>query len=173
MARDILKTLKAEHDALRDLFEELKGTTDRAEKTRTSLLEKIEMQLIPHAKWEEQVFYPAFRDRADRDGQQTYAEALTEHHAVEQTVIPEVHAADVDTPEFAGRTKVFGELIDHHATEEEKTMFKMARELFSAEERAQLDEEYEAWKDSDAAANVIAAEKAKAGVKGAVKSLTH
>jgi hemerythrin-like domain-containing protein len=173
MARDILKTLKAEHDALRDLFEELKGTTDRAEKTRTSLLEKIEMQLIPHAKWEEQVFYPAFRDRADRDGQQTYAEALTEHHAVEQTVIPEVHAAEVDTPEFAGRTKVFGELIDHHATEEEKTMFKMARELFSAEERAQLDEEYEEWKNSDAAANVIAAEKAKAGVKGTVKSLTH
>jgi hemerythrin-like domain-containing protein len=173
MARDILKTLKTEHDALRELFEQMKATTDRAEKTRTTLLEKIEMQLIPHAKWEEEVFYPAFRERADRDGQQTFAEAMAEHHAVENSVIPEVHAADVDTPDFAGRTKVFGELIDHHASEEEKTMFRMARELFSAEERAQLDEEYEAWKASDAAANVIAAEKAKAGVKGVVKSLTH
>lgn len=173
MARDILKTLKTEHDALRELFEQMKATTDRAEKTRTTLLEKIEMQLIPHAKWEEEVFYPAFRERADRDGQQAFAEAMAEHHAVENSVIPEVHAADVDTPDFAGRTKVFGELIDHHASEEEKTMFRMARELFSTEERAQLDEEYEAWKASDAAANVIAAEKAKAGVKGVVKSLTH
>ncbi|MDG2517939.1 hemerythrin domain-containing protein [Lysobacter soli] len=173
MARDILKTLKAEHDELRELFAELKETTDRGVKKREGLLEKIEASLLPHAKWEEKVFYPAFKERADRDGIQTYAEALTEHHAVENTVIPEVHAADPGTPEFAGRTKVFGEFIDHHAKEEEKTMFKMARELFTAEERAQLDEDYEEWKQSDAATALIAGEKAKAGVKGAVKSMTQ
>jgi hemerythrin-like domain-containing protein len=171
MARDILKTLQEEHDTLRKLFEEMKGTTDRAEKTREKLLETIEQNLLPHAKWEEQVFYPAFKERADRDGLQTHAEALAEHHAVENSVIPEVHAADVQTPEFAGRVKVFGEFIDHHAKEEEKTMFKMARELFSADERAQMDEDYETWKASDAAANLIIAEKAKAGIKGAVKSV--
>lgn len=173
MARDILKTLKAEHDVLRGLFAELKDTTDRGVKTRQTLLEKIEGALIPHAKWEEEVFYPAFKERADRDGQQVYAEALTEHHAVEHTVIPEVHAAAPGTPEFAGRTKVFGELIDHHATEEENTMFKMARTLFDAQERAQLDEDYEAWKKSPAALAAMAGEKAKAAVKGAVKSMTQ
>ena len=173
MARDILQTLKAEHDALRGLFDELKGTTDRGVKTRASLLENIEANLIPHAKWEEKVFYPAFKERADRDGLQTHAEALAEHHAVEHSVIPEVHAADPGTPEFAGRTKVFGEFIDHHAKEEEKTMFKMAREMFSAEERAQMDEDYATWKQSDTAANMVAAEKAKTGLKGAVKSLVQ
>lgn len=171
MARDILKTLKEEHDALRELFASLKETTDRAEKKREDLLERIEAQLIPHAKWEEEVFYPAFQERADRDGQQTYYEALTEHHAVEQTVIPEVHAADYGTPEFAGRTKVFGEFIEHHAKEEERTMFRMARELFSTDERAQLDEEYETWKQSASAENLLVAEKAKAGLKGTMKSL--
>lgn len=164
MKRDILKTLKAEHDVVRGLFDEIKGTTDRAEKGRTQLLEQIEANLIPHAKWEEQVFYPAFKQRADRDGLQTHAEAVAEHRAVEETVIPDVHAADVTTPEFAGRVKVFGELIDHHASEEEKTMFKMARELFSAEELAQLDEDYEQWKATEAPA-VVAEEKEKALAK--------
>ena len=173
MARDILKTLQEEHDTLRKLFEEMKGTTDRAEKTREKLLETIEQNLLPHAKWEEQVFYPAFKERADRDGLQTHAEALAEHHAVENSVIPEVHAADVQTPEFAGRVKVFGEFIDHHAKEEEKTMFKMARELFTAEELAQMDEDYETWKGSDSAANLVFAEQAKAGLKGAVKALVQ
>jgi hemerythrin-like domain-containing protein len=173
MARDILKTLQAEHDTLRGLFEDMKGTTDRAKKTRADLLEQIEANLIPHAKWEETVFYPAFKERADRDGLQTHAEALAEHHAVENSVIPEVHAADTDSPEFAGRAKVFAEFVDHHAKEEEKTMFKMAREMFSAEERAQMDEDYETWKHSPAAENVLAAEKAKAELKGAVKSITH
>ena len=171
--RDILKTLKDEHDSLRALFEEMKGTSDRAEKKRTELLNTIEEGLLPHAKWEEKVFYPAFKERADRDGLQTHAEALAEHHAVENSVIPEVHAADVASPEFAGRVKVFGEFIDHHAKEEEKTMFKMARELFSAEERSQMDEDYESWKHSDAAAGLVAAERTKVGLKGAVKSLTQ
>ncbi len=171
MARDILKTLKAEHDALHALFADLEETTDRGVKTRADLLGRIEASLIPHAKWEEKVFYPAFKQRADRDGLKTHAEALAEHHAVENSVIPEVHAADPGTPEFAGRTKVFGEFIDHHAKEEEKTMFKMARELFSVEERSQFDEQYEAWKQSDEASSLVAAEKAKASFKGAVKSL--
>ena len=162
MARDILKTLKGEHDELRRLFEEMNSTTDRARKTRTDLLEQIEAGLMPHAKWEEQVFYPEFKKRADRDGLKTHAEAVTEHHAVEQAVIPEVKAADVETPEFAGRVKVFGEQIDHHAKEEEKTMFKMARELFTAEERAELDEQYEAWKASDEGMKAVAAARAQA-----------
>lgn len=171
MTRDILKTLKAEHDALRGLFDELKQTTDRAIKTREGLLEQIEDALIPHAKWEEKVFYPAFKERADRDGIQTHSEALAEHHAVEKSVLPEVHAADPGTPEFAGRTKVFGEFIDHHAKEEENTMFKMAREMFSVEERAQLDDDYEIWKQSGAALGLVAAEKAKASLKGVAKSV--
>lgn len=148
MARDILKTLKAEHDEIRGLFDKLNDTTDRAIKTRGELLAKIDEGLLPHAKWEEKVFYPAFAERAERDGLKTHAEAVEEHRAVEMTVMPDVHAADVGTPRFAGRAKVFGEFVEHHAKEEEKTMFKMARQLFSAEERAALDEQYEAWKQS-------------------------
>ena len=45
--RDILKTLKSEHDDLRGLFDEMNATTDRAEKGRTELLQKIEANLIP------------------------------------------------------------------------------------------------------------------------------
>lgn len=172
MARDILKTLADEHDEVRSLFDKLKDTTDRARKTRGDLVDEIEDKLLPHAKWEELVFYPAFKDRADRDGLQTHAEAVEEHRAVELTVIPDLHAADTDTPEFAGRAKVFAEFVDHHAKEEEKTMFKMARKLFSADERARLDEQYEAWKKSPAAGSAVAAVKAKADLKAAARSLS-
>lgn len=170
MARDILKTLKDEHADVRAMFEKMNDTTDRAVKTRAELLEQIEASLIPHAKWEEEVFYPAFKERADRDGLKTHAEALAEHHAVENSVIPEVHAADPGSPEFAGRAKVFAEFVDHHAKEEEKTMFKMARELFSAEERAQMDEQYEAWKNSPAAAEALMAEKAKSSASPSLRA---
>lgn len=145
---DILKTLRAEHDALRSLFDDMKQTTDRAAKKRGDILGKILDGLVPHAKWEETVFYPEFQKRVDRDGLQTHAEAVEEHRAVEMRVIPDVLKSERTTPEFAGRAKVFGELIDHHASEEESTMFKMARKVFSADELAQLDGDYSAWKSS-------------------------
>jgi hemerythrin-like domain-containing protein len=156
MPRDILKTLSDEHDEIRGLFEKLNDTTDRAAKTRTELLARIDEGLLPHAKWEEKVFYPAFAARAERDGLKTHAEAVEEHRAVEETVMPDVHDADVTTPQFAGRAKVFGEFVDHHAKEEEKTMFKMARQMFSAEERAEMDEQYSAWKQSQAGRSAVA-----------------
>ena len=171
--RDILKTLQAEHDELRALFEEMEATTDRATKKRADLLLKIKAGLLPHAKWEEQVFYPAFAERADRDGLKTHAEAVEEHRAVEKTVMPDVHAADFGTPQFAGRVKVFGEMIDHHATEEETTMFKMARRLFNAKERSELDVAYEEWKASPAAAAAIAAAEGETGVKAVVRKITR
>lgn len=172
MARDILKTLKSEHDEIKGLFEKLNATTDRASKTRAELLAKIDQGLLPHAKWEEAVFYPAFAERADREGMKTHAEAIQEHRAVELTVMPDVHDASVDTPEFAGRAKVFGEFVEHHAKEEEKTMFKMARELFTPEERADLDVQYEEWKNSGAGRSVVANAAAETGATSVLGQLS-
>lgn len=152
MARDILKTLKNEHDELRKLFKDMEDTTDRAKKSRGDLLADIEAGLIPHAKWEELVLYPAFQARADRDGLKTHAEAVQEHRAIELTVLPDLKAKPTDSPDFAGSAKVLGEFVDHHAGEEEKTMFKMVRQLFSAEELAAFDEQYEQWKATPQAA---------------------
>ena len=158
MARDILKTLKSEHNELRTLFKQMEDTTDRAKKSRAELLADIEAGLLPHAKWEELVFYPAFKARADREGLKTHAEAVQEHRAVELTVLPDLKTKQTDTVEFAGSAKVLGEFVDHHAKEEEDTMFKMARKLFSAEELAEFDEQYEQWKQSaEARAEVAAA----------------
>ncbi len=172
MARDILKTLKAEHDELRALFKQMEETTDRAKKTRADLLVEIEANLLPHAKWEELVFYPAFLERADRDGKKTHAEAVQEHRAVELTVLPDLMSKPTDTPDFAGSAKVLGEFVDHHASEEESTMFKTARTLFSAEERAELDIEYEEWKGSPAAAAVVGLAQAKSSVKAVGRALS-
>ena len=149
--RNILTTLKSEHDALRGLFSQINATADSDTDMREELLEKIEAALIPHAKWEETVFYPAFAERASHEQMLLHAEAMQEHRAVELAVLPDIHAADIGSRQFAGSVKVFCEMIDHHAREEETAMFAAIRQLFGAPELADLDEQYEEWKESSAA----------------------
>jgi len=148
---NILDTLKSEHDRLRELFAKITKTADSEADARHDLLKQIEAVLIPHSKWEETVFYQAFEDRADHDQKLIYAEAIQEHRAVELAVLPDIHAAAVDSRQFAGSVQVCGELVKHHAHEEETKMFDAVRQLFSAEELAEFDRKYAAWKDSSAA----------------------
>ncbi|MFZ5656485.1 MAG: hemerythrin domain-containing protein [Pseudomonadota bacterium] len=162
--RNILATLKAEHDALRSLFDGINATTDRAEKTRLALLERIEAVLVPHAKWEETVFYPAFAERASHEQLLLYTAAMQEHRAVEQSVLPDLKACDPTSRQFAGSAKVMGEQIDHHASEEENEMFAAARQLFSAAELAEMDEQYAQWKASGMGAGMTLQAKIKTGV---------
>jgi hemerythrin HHE cation binding domain-containing protein len=146
--RSILATLADEHAQLRALFDEINATSDRAEKKRAALLGEIEAVLIPHAKWEEFVFYPAFAERANHDQLLQHAEAIQEHRAVELTVLPDLHASAKGTRQFAGSVKVLGEFIKHHASEEEREMFASARKLFTRADLADLDEKYDEWKVS-------------------------
>ncbi len=168
--RDILTTLKNEHDQLRDLFGRMNATTDEQSDTREDLLKEIENLLIPHAKWEELHFYPAFADRANHDQLLTHAEAIQEHRAVEKAVLPDLHAADLDSRQFAGSAKALGEMIRHHAHEEETSIFEAMRQLYSARELADMDEQYEDWKASSSASAAGMFAKAKTAASAAMRN---
>ena len=84
MATDAIKLLKDDHDKVRDLFEQLMDTTERATKKRTKLIEQINKELKIHTTIEEEIFYPAFRDAIkEKDKKKMFHEALEEHHVVD------------------------------------------------------------------------------------------
>jgi hemerythrin-like domain-containing protein len=131
--------LTADHEKVRSLLEELSSTTTRGTKTRRSLLERLGSELRAHAKIEEEIFYPAVREAAKKkEHEQQIAEALEEHRAVEKLVLPDLERTAPDTVEFGGRAKVLKELVEHHADEEEKELFKTAKELLSKDELREL-----------------------------------
>lgn len=127
-----IELLTQDHKNMRALLEELSGTTTRALKKRKDLLEKIQINLAVHNAIEEEIFYPAFKDAGDgKDDAQMYFEALEEHRAAGDLVLPDLLDTDAASEKFSGRAKVLKELFEHHADEEEKEMFKRARALLS------------------------------------------
>jgi len=130
-----IQMLKEDHKKVRALLSELEKTTPRGVKKRTELLETIAKELRVHTKLEEEIFYPAFKAAREKsDDDKMYFEALEEHRAAGDLVLPDLEKTEPGSDQFSGRAKVLKELIEHHAGEEEKEMFPRARALLSAAE---------------------------------------
>jgi iron-sulfur cluster repair protein YtfE (RIC family) len=138
MAQNAIDLLKQDHDRVRKLLAELASTTERAEKKRAELLKKIEKEIKIHTQLEEELFYPAFKEANGKENARMFYEAVEEHRAVEEMVLPDLKQTDPTTPEFSGRAKVLKELIEHHASEEEEDLFPRARETMSKEQLEEL-----------------------------------
>ena len=138
---DAIALLKQDHKAVKALLAELADTTNRAQKTRTELLQKIATEIKAHTTIEEEIFYPAFKAAGEKaDDGKMFFEALEEHRAAGDLVLPDLLKTDVQSDQFGGRAKVLKELIEHHADEEEKEMFPRARELMDKAQLEQLGE---------------------------------
>jgi len=138
---DAITLLTDDHKKVRALLAELAETTNRAEKTRTELLARIAKEIEVHTTIEEEIFYPAFKEAGEKsDDSKMYFEALEEHRAAGDLVLPDLLKTSVTSDQFGGRAKVLKELIDHHAGEEEKEMFPRARTLLGKEALVELGE---------------------------------
>ena len=144
---DATKLLTEDHEKVRQLLKQLTESTVRAGKTRAGLLYKIALELKVHTQIEEEIFYPAFKQAAEAaEDQKLYFEALEEHRAAGELVLPDLQKTDVASEQFAGRAKVLRDLVEHHAEEEEDEMFKRARKVFSKEDLARLGDQLAARK---------------------------
>lgn len=142
MTKTAIDLLKEDHKKVRKMLDELVATNGA--KTRERLLAKISSELEVHTEIEEEIFYPAFRDAATKkDQKKLYYEAVEEHRAVSEMVLPDLAQTETDGLEFGGRAKVLRELVLHHVEEEEQEMFKMARQLLSREELVEIGEQME------------------------------
>jgi hemerythrin-like domain-containing protein len=146
--KDAIALLKEDHRKVRALLSELEETTERASAKREELLATIEQELTIHTKIEEEMFYPAFRDAAEKkDDKDLYYEAVEEHHVVD-LVLPEIKETDANSEEFGAKAKVLKDLVEHHAEEEETEMFPRAQKLMDREELIRLGGELAQAKES-------------------------
>ena len=135
---DAIQLLKADHQKVKALLAELSETTARAVKKRADLLAEIRINLKAHTQIEEEIFYPAFKQAGEKDEAKMYFEAMEEHRAAGDLVLPDLLNTDTGSEKFSGRAKVLRELVEHHVKEEEEEMFKDAKKLFSKDELNEL-----------------------------------
>ena len=120
---DGLELLKQDHQAVKDLFDQIDDAEDA--KQRKRLFDQIDTQLNIHAHIEETVFYPEMQ-KIDQL-KDMVEEALEEHQEV-KTLLEEIEGLDPEAEQFSASLEELMENVEHHVAEEEDEMFPKVRE---------------------------------------------
>jgi nitrite reductase/ring-hydroxylating ferredoxin subunit/hemerythrin-like domain-containing protein len=131
---DAIAMLKQDHRKVKGLLKKL----DEAEEgsRRKSLFQDVEQELLVHARLEEELFYPAFKDAVgdDAEDKKMCFEAHEEHEVAERMAAEIRGHPNPGSDEYAAKCKVLKDLIEHHIKEEEEEMFPVAREEIGREQ---------------------------------------
>lgn len=137
---DLLDTLKHEHDEVKGLLADLADAEGSAQ--RKSLVKKIELALVPHAKAEQKILYEAIIALKDKDAQEDGHEGFIEHDLAAKTLKKLGSIANAASPQHKAAGKVLKELLEHHIKEEESAVWGDARANFSEDRRKQMNVAY-------------------------------
>jgi len=127
--------LKADHDTVKKLLNELESTTERGVKTREELFTRIKADLTVHEVIEEEIFYPALKEHPK--AKDIVLEAYEEHNVVDM-VMREIEGVAFDDERWGAKLTVMKENVEHHIEEEEGQMFPQARRVFDEAELEEL-----------------------------------
>lgn len=112
--KNAIELLKADHREVEKMFAEFETASDSK---KDQLAEQICKALTIHAMLEEEIFYPACRQKVSEEDMLN--EAQVEHDSV-KILIAEVWGARAQAPYRDAKVKVMYEQVKHHVGEEEK-----------------------------------------------------
>ncbi|NGZ94533.1 MAG: hypothetical protein CV089_00105 [Nitrospira sp. WS110] len=121
---ELLNMLKADHDKVKELFEQFEQTADEEE--RAAIIGSALKELEVHADLEEKIIYPAVREHLE--DKELITESLEEHHVV-HLLIKELKGARVKPERRDAKFTVLAENVKHHIKEEEESLFPEALAL--------------------------------------------
>ena len=123
--QDAVSLLTSDHAEVKQMFEEYRQLVqDNADDDRRDeLAAEICSALTVHAEIEEDIFYPALRERLDDDLALDQAEV---EHAIARDLIEQIVAMEPDDALFDARVLVLAEYVEHHVQEEESEIFPQA-----------------------------------------------
>lgn len=120
---DAIALLKADHRKAEGLFEKFEKASGSA---KQKIAEEVCNELKIHAMIEEELFYPALKEKIDED---LLNEAYVEHDGA-KVLINDILAGGPNDAFYDAKVTVLAEDIKHHVKEEEeagKGMFAQAR----------------------------------------------
>jgi len=123
---DAVSLLTSDHAEVRQMFEEYRQLLDdnAGDDRRGELAGQICSALTVHAEIEEDVFYPALRERLD----ELLLDQAEVEHASTRDLVEQIESMEPDDALFDAKVLVLAEYVEHHVQEEENEIFPQAEQ---------------------------------------------
>lgn len=144
----IFEQLEKEHLEVKEL---LRQATQCPQHERLNLLDRIERNLISHARAEEKTLYSVLYKRASDSNDKMAMRATNqayEEHRVTDELLGDLKHTDFDNDAWLIKLKLLKEKIERHIDQEESRFFVVAKNFFVKKEQSQLLRKYLRAKDS-------------------------
>ena len=135
--------LKNDHGDVESLFKRFEALAgDASPVDKREIVENVITRLSIHAELEEQLLYPAMRERLD--DADDVLEGIEEHH-VAKVLLWELDKLPATSERFDAKMAVLMEMIRHHVEEEEEKggLFDQARTALKGTELSEMGERME------------------------------
>lgn len=139
----IYEALVNDHNKVKDLMNRLLALSEQDSDEKSSLIEQIRDELVPHARAEEAVFYNSIR--AINTAQDLVWHGYEEHMQAE-ALLRTLQAADKIDADFKKVAQRLKSALEHHISEEENRIIPVAKQLFTDEEAEAMAEAFEEMK---------------------------
>ncbi len=141
MSGDIIDLIEQDHREVEELFTQLESE----EGDKAALLQQLADELIPHAKSEEQVVYPAIRKAVPQEAAEVH-DGVVEHQHIEE-MLQQLLADGPDAPGADGMLAAMIAEVRHHVEEEEQDLLPAFKKATKKEEREELGQRFEERKE--------------------------
>ena len=142
---DAITLLKADHVAVKKLFESEKKLTKADGKKKEAIFNQIKAALTVHATIEEEIFYPAVKAARAENVKDEVREAYEEHKRI-KTLLSQIAGITSADETYDMKIKVLMEDVLHHVKEEETEMFPDAKKFLGEKRLKELGAQLEARK---------------------------
>ena len=143
---DAITLLKQDHRTVEELFQRFEQASDRAIKAKRQVADRIIKELSIHAVIEEQLLYPAAREK-DEELAGLVLRSLEEHHIVKWS-LSELEKMDIEDERFTAKMLVLIENVRQHVKEEERELLPRFKRALNREELDALGENLQLSKKS-------------------------
>ena len=131
MHKEFFELIHKDHEFFRNILAQLKQTQGTESKRREELFTKFKLEIEPHTKAEERVFYPPLQE--NKEFCDDVLESIEEHHVI-SLILGELDLMSKQGDQWRAKLRVCKEVVEHHILEEEDKIFGAASKILSGEQ---------------------------------------
>ena len=118
-----------DHERVRQLFQQFQQADD--ERQKQQIADQVLTELTVHANLEEEIFYPAMRQKASGSEDQQMVQEAYQEHSEAKALIQQLQGMQASDPQFTTLFQQLQQDIEHHVQEEETEMLPKAEQELS------------------------------------------